>query len=85
MRRSPEWYGRSVFVSLDTAQSVADRVVALAKSAGVALTPAGATFPGQVDPNNRNIRLAPTRPPLAEVKQAMEVVAVCVQLAAVVG
>jgi DNA-binding transcriptional MocR family regulator len=73
------------FISLDTAQPVARRVVALAKSAGVALTPAGATFPGYVDPNNRNIRLSPTRPPLAEVKQATEVVAVCVQLASEEG
>jgi aspartate/methionine/tyrosine aminotransferase len=69
------------FVSLDTKKPVADRVVALAKEAGVALTPAGATYPGGKDPNNANIRLAPTRPPLAEVEKAMEVVAVCVKLA----
>lgn len=69
------------FVSLDTAKPVADRVVALAKDAGVALTPAGATYPGGVDPANRNIRLSPTRPPLEQVEQAMRVVAVCVQLA----
>jgi len=69
------------FVSLDTAQPVADRVVALAKDAGVALTPAGATYPGGVDPNNRNIRLSPTRPPLEQVEQAMRVLAVCIQLA----
>ena len=69
------------FVSLDTARPVADRVVTLAKETGVALTPAGATYPGGVDPNNRNIRLSPTRPPLEQVEQAMRVVAVCVQLA----
>jgi len=69
------------FVSLDTTRPVADRVVALAKEAGVALTPAGATYPFKKDPNNSNIRLSPSRPPVAEVEQAMEIVAVCVQLA----
>lgn len=69
------------FVSLDTTRPVADRVVALAKEAGVALTPAGATYPFKKDPNNSNIRLSPSRPPVAEVVQAMEIVAVCVKLA----
>ncbi len=69
------------FVSLDTAKPVADRVVELAKEAGVALTPAGATYPHKKDPNNSNIRLSPSRPPVDEVYQAMEVVAVCVKLA----
>lgn len=69
------------FVSLDTTRPVADRVVALAKEAGVALTPAGATYPHKIDPNNSNIRLSPSRPPAAEVEQAMEIVAVCVKLA----
>ncbi len=69
------------FISLDTTKPVADRVVALAKEAGVALTPAGATYPHEVDPNNANIRLSPSRPPVAEVAQAMEVVALCVKLA----
>ncbi|PID87302.1 MAG: aminopeptidase [Chloroflexi bacterium] len=69
------------FISLDTAKPVADRVVELAKGAGVALTPAGATYPYKKDPNNANIRLSPSRPPVAEVKQAMEVVALCVKLA----
>ncbi|MFV0257430.1 MAG: aminotransferase class I/II-fold pyridoxal phosphate-dependent enzyme [Acidimicrobiales bacterium] len=68
------------FVSLDVAEPVADRVVELANAAGVSLTPAGATFPGD-DPDNANIRLAPTRPPLDEVTTAMEVVAACVRLA----
>ncbi|MEZ4590835.1 MAG: aminotransferase class I/II-fold pyridoxal phosphate-dependent enzyme [Chloroflexota bacterium] len=69
------------FVSLDTAEPVADRVVELAKGAGVALTPAGATYPHEKDPHNRNIRLSPSRPPVAEVAQAMEVVALCVKIA----
>jgi len=69
------------FISLDTAKPVADRVVELAKGAGVALTPAGATYPHKKDPNNANIRLSPSRPPVEEVAQAMQVVAVCVKLA----
>jgi len=70
------------FISLDTKLPVADRVVTLAKEAGVALTPAGATYPRKIDPNNSNIRLSPSRPPVNEVAQAMAVVAVCVKLAA---
>jgi DNA-binding transcriptional MocR family regulator len=69
------------FVSLDTNKPIADKVVRLAKEAGVALTPAGATYPFGKDPNNRNIRISPTRPPFEQVGKAMEVVAVCVQLA----
>ncbi len=69
------------FVSLDTTRPVADRVIALAKEAGVALTPAGSTYPFLKDPNNSNIRLAPSRPPLADVEQAMAVVAACIKLA----
>jgi DNA-binding transcriptional MocR family regulator len=69
------------FISLDTEKPVASTVVKLAKEAGVALTPAGATYPFGKDPNDRNIRISPTRPPRDQVRQAMEVVAVCVQLA----
>jgi DNA-binding transcriptional MocR family regulator len=69
------------FVSLDTEKAAASKVVQLAKDAGVALTPAGATYPFGKDPNDRNIRISPTRPPLDQVRKAMEVVAVCVQLA----
>jgi len=69
------------FISLDTTLPVATRVVELADAAGVSLTPAGATFPGGNDPKNSNIRLAPTRPELADVELAMEVVAVCIKLA----
>ncbi len=69
------------FISLDTTLPVAKRVVELAAAAGVSLTPAGATYPGGQDPHDRNIRLAPTRPPVEEVRQAMQVVAACVRLA----
>jgi DNA-binding transcriptional MocR family regulator len=70
------------FVSLDVLDGTAARVVELAKEAGVALTPAGASFPGGKDPRDRNIRLAPTFPGLPEVSEAMDAVATCVLLAA---
>ena len=69
------------FISLDTTDPVADRVVALAKAAGLTLTPAGATFPLGKDPGNRNIRIAPTRPPLDQVRTAAEALAVCIRYA----
>jgi len=69
------------FSSLFTTAPVAARVVDLANAAGVSLTPAGATYPGGADPDNRNIRLAPTRPPVGEVRTAMEVAAACIRLA----
>lgn len=71
------------FISLDTLPGLAGEVVSLASAAGVKLTPAGATFPYGVDPENRNIRIAPTYPSLDQLKQAMEVFVVCIQLASV--
>lgn len=70
------------FISLEVPKGCASRVVALAKEAGVELTPAGATHPLGKDPEDRTIRIAPTFPALAEVAQAAEGVAICVQLAA---
>lgn len=70
------------FVSLDVPDGTAERVVALAKEAGIALTPAGAPFPHAHDPHDRNIRLAPTFPELDEVIEATEGVATCAELAA---
>jgi DNA-binding transcriptional MocR family regulator len=70
------------FISLEAPHGCAKRVVALAKEAGVAITPAGATHPYKKDPDDRTIRIAPTFPELAEVAQAAEGVAACVLLAA---
>jgi DNA-binding transcriptional MocR family regulator len=69
------------FISLDVPKGCARRVVSLAKEAGVELTPAGATYPYGNDPEDRNIRIAPTFPEMAEVSLAAEGVALCVQLA----
>ena len=70
------------FISLDVPRGCARRVVALAKQAGIELTPAGATHPHGNDPEDRTIRIAPTFPDLPEVAQAAEGVALCVLLAA---
>lgn len=70
------------FVSLDVLPGTASRVIELAKAAGVALTPAGSAFPGSRDPDDTNIRLAPTFPALPEVQEAMDAVVTCVLLAA---
>ncbi|NIR29742.1 MAG: aminotransferase class I/II-fold pyridoxal phosphate-dependent enzyme [Gammaproteobacteria bacterium] len=71
------------FVSLDSMDGCAKEVVGLAADAGVKLTQAGATFPYGRDPRNRNIRIAPTFPDLEDIEIAMQVVAVCVQIAGV--
>lgn len=70
------------FISLDVIDGTAARTVALAKQAGIALTAAGATFPYKNDPDDRNIRLAPTFPPIDELATAMDGVATCALLAA---
>lgn len=69
------------FVSVDTLPGVASEVVRLAGEAGVKLTPAGATFPYGRDPEDRNIRIAPTFPALDDVRSAMDVFINAVQLA----
>lgn len=70
------------FVSVNLMPGTAKRVVSLCKDVGVALTGAGATYPGGVDPEDTNLRIAPSYPPLSEVKAAMEVFCTCAKLAA---
>ena len=69
------------FISLDTRPGLANTVIKMAADAGVKLTPAGATFPYGKDPENMNIRLAPTFPGLAELESAADVFVTCVELA----
>lgn len=69
------------FVSVNVYPGCAKRTVQLAKEAGVVLTSAGATFPYGLDPLDRNIRIAPTFPPVNELKIAMELFCLCVKLA----
>ena len=71
------------FISFESPPGLAGAIIQLAGEAGVKLTPAGATFPYGRDPNDSNIRLAPTFPTLAEIDQAMPVFVTAVTLAAV--
>ena len=71
------------FVSFDAPEGTAKRIVALAKEAGVTMTGAGATWPYKKDPDDSNIRIAPTLPPLEELDTAMDVFVCCVKLAAI--
>ena len=71
------------FIALDTMEGCAKRVVSLCKEAGVVMTGAGATYPYGKDPKDTNIRIAPTYPPLDELKQAVELFCLCVKLASV--
>ena len=70
------------FVSLNTMPGTAKRALSLCKEAGVTMTDAGATYPYGIDPNDSNIRIAPSLPPVEELEQAMEVLCVCLKLAA---
>lgn len=70
------------FISVDVLEGCAKRVVELCKEAGVVLTGAGATFPYGNDPQDSNIRLAPTLPPVEELEIAMDLFCICTKLAA---
>ena len=70
------------FVSVNTAPGLAKRTLALCKEAGVVMTDAGATFPYGRDPQDSNIRIAPSLPPVEELEQAMAVFCCCLKLAA---
>ncbi|WP_010500095.1 aminotransferase class I/II-fold pyridoxal phosphate-dependent enzyme [Paenibacillus elgii] len=71
------------FISLNTLDGCAKEVVSMAAKIGVTLTNAGATYPYGKDPRNRNIRIAPTFPSIHELKLAIEVLCVCVQLVSI--
>jgi DNA-binding transcriptional MocR family regulator len=70
------------FISLDVLPGTARRTVALAKDAGIAVTDAGAAFPYRKDPEDRNIRLAPTFPSLPDLGEAVDGLSTCALLAA---
>jgi len=71
------------FVSIDTMEGCAAAVIKMAADAGVKLTPAGSAYPYKKDPLDRNIRIAPSFPPLEDTQTAMELVAVCIQLVSI--
>ena len=70
------------FVSLNAMPGTAKRTLELCREAGVTMTGAGATFPYGRDPQDSNIRIAPSLPPVEELEQAIAVLCVCLRLSA---
>ena len=70
------------FISLDVLPGTAHRVWELMRGAGVTLTPAGATYPYGRDPEDRNLRIAPSYPTEEEIAAASDILALCVRIAA---
>lgn len=71
------------FITYETPNGCAKAVVAKAKAAGMVMTGAGAPFPYGIDPKDSVIRIAPSLPPMEELKVAGELFVICVQLATV--
>ncbi|WP_324666684.1 hypothetical protein MUW33_3894 [Mycobacterium canetti] len=70
------------FISLDVLPGTARRTVALAKDVGIAVTEAGASFPYRKDPDDKNIRIAPSFPSVPDLRNAVDGLATCALLAA---
>lgn len=71
------------FISFNTIEGCAKRIEVLAKDAGLLITPAGATYPYGIDPNDNNIRISPTVPPMESLKLSMHLFSVCVGIAVI--
>lgn len=71
------------FVSFNSLNGCAKNIVGMCKEAGVTLTGAGATYPYKKDPDDSNIRIAPTFPPIEELEKALDIFVLCVKLASV--
>ena len=71
------------FMSFDSLDGCAKTIVSRCKKAGLIMTKAGATFPYGKDPRDSNIRIAPSYPPLDDLRLAMELFALCVKLTSV--
>lgn len=71
------------FVSVFTPKGTAKEVIKLCSDAGVKFTPAGSTYPYKNDPDDSNIRLAPSLPPVSELEKAIAVFAVAVRIAGI--
>ncbi len=71
------------FISFDSMEGCAKKIVEKCREAGVVLTNAGATFPYGNDPNDTNIRIAPSFPTPEEMAQATELFTLCVKLVSI--
>ena len=71
------------FVSVNVMNGCAKKVVALCNEAGINLTGAGATYPYGIDPNDSNIRIAPSFPPIDELAKALDIFCLCTKIAAI--
>ena len=71
------------FISFDSLEGCAKDIVAKCKKAGVVMTDAGATYPYGKDPQDSNIRIAPSYPPLSDLIVATELFTLCVKLSSV--
>lgn len=69
------------FISFDTLPGCATRAVSMCGAAGVKFTPAGSTFPYKKDPEDKNIRLAPTYANLEDIQPAVSLLCLCVKIA----
>ena len=70
------------FINLDVYPGTAKRVWELCRDAGVTLTNAGATYPYGIDPEDKNLRIAPSYPPVDELLTATKLLCLCVKIAA---
>ncbi|MCR5489161.1 MAG: aminotransferase class I/II-fold pyridoxal phosphate-dependent enzyme [Saccharofermentans sp.] len=71
------------FVSFYAFPGTATKVVSMCKEAGVALTPAGASYPYGKDPDDSNIRLCPSFPPVENIIKAVSILSVCAKITAI--
>ena len=71
------------FISFDSLDGCAKKIVAKAAEAGLKMTEAGATYPYGIDPHDSNIRIAPSFPELDELKLATEIFVLSVKLVSI--
>lgn len=71
------------FISFNSMEGCAKKIVEKCKDAGVVLTGAGATYPYKKDPKDSNIRIAPTFPSKEEMALAADLFVLCVKLVSV--
>ena len=71
------------FISFDALSGCAKRIVKMCADAGIIMTGAGATYPYGRDPEDSNIRIAPSFPPMDELIAACEIFIICVKIASI--